>query len=97
MTQKDSIECNDVLITEDEHLRERRKKLFDEAAADKLAENRFGIALSGGGIRSATINLGFLKTLNKFNILEQADYLSTVSGGGYTGCYVHATLKETGA
>ncbi|HMQ87037.1 MAG TPA: hypothetical protein PKB07_05605 [Flavilitoribacter sp.] len=97
MTQKDSIECNDVLITEDEHLRERRKKLFDEAAADKLAENRFGIALSGGGIRSATINLGFLKTLNKFNILEQADYLSTVSGGGYTGCYVHATLKETGS
>lgn len=54
----------------------------------------FGIALSGGGIRSATINLGILKILNKCGILPMADYLSTVSGGGYIGSYCHAKLRQ---
>ncbi|MEL6923330.1 MAG: hypothetical protein AAFO94_04715 [Bacteroidota bacterium] len=78
---------------EDEALVARRDKL-GEVKGSELDINRFGIALSGGGIRSATINLGFLKTLNLFNILKKADYLSTVSGGGYTGAYIQATLKE---
>lgn len=86
----------DVIAAEDELLRHRREKLFDKDFAESLPDNRFGIALSGGGIRSATINLGLLKTLNKYNILEYADYISTVSGGGYTGAYIQATLKEKG-
>ena len=85
-----------VIKAEDELLRARRARKVDAAFAEQLAANRFGIALSGGGIRSATINLGFLKTLNKFSILEQADYLSSVSGGGYTGAYVQAVLERTG-
>ncbi len=44
-----------------------------------------GIALSGGGIRSATFNLGLLQGLNGLGILKRFDYLSTVSGGGYLG------------
>lgn len=83
-----------VLQEELDTLKERRRKLFGEKAAGAFEENKFGIALSGGGIRSATINLGFLKTLNLFKILEKADYLSTVSGGGYTGAYIQATVKE---
>lgn len=83
-----------VLAEEKKLIRSRRQKLFGEASAKRLDENTFGIALSGGGIRSATINLGFLKTLNLFRILEKADYISTVSGGGYTGAYVQAMLKE---
>lgn len=47
----------------------------------------FGIALSGGGIRSATFNLGLLQGLNELNFLRGFDYLSTVSGGGYTGAF----------
>ncbi|MEL6863268.1 MAG: hypothetical protein AAFP19_02565 [Bacteroidota bacterium] len=82
---------------EDIALVERRKKLFgEEQDLEELEATRFGIALSGGGIRSATINLGLLKTLNKFGLLKRADYLSTVSGGGYTGAYVQATLKKEG-
>lgn len=95
-TQKDKLEYLDVIAEEEKQLYLRREKLFDKNFADSLPGNRFGIALSGGGIRSATINLGLLKTLNKFNILEHADYISTVSGGGYTGAYIQATLKETG-
>lgn len=44
-----------------------------------------GIAISGGGIRSASFALGVLQGLNKYNVLRQVDYLSTVSGGGYIG------------
>ncbi|MEZ4960583.1 MAG: hypothetical protein R2830_12255 [Saprospiraceae bacterium] len=83
-----------VLKEEKAMLTERRRRLFGEEAAAKFDENKFGIAMSGGGIRSATINLGFLRTLNLFKILEKADYLSTVSGGGYTGAYIQATVKE---
>lgn len=87
----------DILEIERQQLLLRRQKLGLENADAKPDEaNWFGIALSGGGIRSATINLGFLKTLNRFGILRKADYLSTVSGGGYTHSYIQATLKETG-
>lgn len=44
-----------------------------------------GIALSGGGIRSATFCLGVLQALAKAGLLKRFDYLSTVSGGGYIG------------
>lgn len=89
------ITCNEVIDKEKEHLLRRRDKLCIENAS-KDSPNWFGIALSGGGIRSATINMGFLKTLNKYGVLQKADYLSSVSGGGYINSYVQATLKETG-
>lgn len=47
----------------------------------------FGLALSGGGIRSATFNLGILQGLERLKLLNCFDYLSTVSGGGYIGSF----------
>ena len=44
-----------------------------------------GLALSGGGIRSATFNLGLIEGLHQLNLLRLFDYVSTVSGGGYVG------------
>lgn len=44
-----------------------------------------GIALSGGGIRSASYALGILQALANKGRLSEIDYLSTVSGGGYIG------------
>jgi hypothetical protein len=52
-----------------------------EATIDKVNKSLFGIALSGGGIRSATLNFGFLQVLNDCGILKKADYLSTVPRG----------------
>ena len=46
---------------------------------------RAGIALSGGGIRSASFGLGVLQSLAYSRWLPEFDYLSTVSGGGYIG------------
>src|ERR1700675_533375 len=43
-----------------------------------------GIGLSGGGIRSATFSLGALQALASKNVLKDFDYISSVSGGGYT-------------
>ncbi|TVQ06933.1 MAG: hypothetical protein EA359_00600, partial [Balneolaceae bacterium] len=59
--------------------------LKDEHWVTQPPKDICGLALSGGGIRSATFNLGLLQGLNRHNILEQFDYLSTVSGGGYIG------------
>jgi len=44
-----------------------------------------GLAVSGGGIRSATFALGALQRLAGHDLLQRFDYLSTVSGGGYIG------------
>lgn len=87
----------EVIAKEDEQLRQRRLALRGTEAAENLDKTRIGIALSGGGIRSATINLGLLKTLNKFRILKSVDYISSVSGGGYTSAYLQATLKHAGS
>ncbi len=46
------------------------------------------LALSGGGIRSATFCFGLLRALAKNGVLRNFDYLSTVSGGGYAGSAV---------
>ena len=47
-----------------------------------------GLALSGGGIRSATFSLGLLRGLSERHLLQRFDYLSTVSGGGYAGSFL---------
>jgi hypothetical protein len=55
-----------------------------------------GIALSGGGIRSAAFCLGALQALDFHHVVPHADYLSTVSGGGYIGACVTAGMSENG-
>lgn len=55
------------------------------------AENPTGLCFSGGGIRSATFNLGLLQGLRETGVLKFIDYLSTVSGGGYIGSWFTAT------
>jgi hypothetical protein len=53
-----------------------------------------GLALSGGGIRSATFNLGVVQALARRGIFRQLDYLSTVSGGGYLGSCLSSLLNR---
>ncbi len=44
---------------------------------------KIGLALSGGGTRSASFNIGVLKSLQEHGILEKIDVISSVSGGSY--------------
>lgn len=62
----------------------RRKQAGIDTPANSGADLR-GLALSGGGIRSATFCFGLLRGLARGKSLKQFDYLSTVSGGGYIG------------
>jgi hypothetical protein len=55
---------------------------------ERLPGHTVGLALTGGGIRSATFALGVLQTLSKLNRLRQVDFLSTVSGGGFIGSFL---------
>jgi hypothetical protein len=59
--------------------------------------NLVGLAFSGGGIRSATFNLGVLQALADLRLLHRVDYLSTVSGGGYIGGWLEAWIKRVGS
>ncbi|MDD5364244.1 MAG: patatin-like phospholipase family protein [Gallionellaceae bacterium] len=54
-----------------------------------------GICLSGGGIRSATFNLGILQSLAHQDMLQPIDYMSTVSGGGYIGAWLSALIYRS--
>ncbi|HEY0761809.1 MAG TPA: patatin-like phospholipase family protein [Pyrinomonadaceae bacterium] len=58
------------------------------------AQDGVGLALSGGGIRSATFALGVIQQLARKGILRQVDYLSTVSGGGYLGSFISSFLNS---
>lgn len=55
-----------------------------------------GLALSGGGIRSATFCLGFLQTLSARGLVPGIDYLSTVSGGSYIGSFFGSLFVPAG-
>ncbi|MBT2304405.1 patatin-like phospholipase family protein [Variovorax paradoxus] len=70
-------------------------KLKEQVVARRIALGRaklpdngshlWGLALSGGGIRSATFCFGLLRAFARAKLLLRFDVLSTVSGGGYIG------------
>jgi hypothetical protein len=83
-----------VLAAEYADVQERRAVANEKERAPGRPRNLAGISLSGGGIRSATFNLGLLQTLQKNGLLQQFDYISTVSGGGYCGGWWSAWLAR---
>lgn len=75
-------------------LREQENKLVAERQAQVWSPGeaapvsvRVGLALSGGGIRSATFALGLLQGMARQGALKAIDYVSSVSGGGYAGAF----------
>lgn len=65
-------------------------------------DEKAGVGLSGGGIRSATFALGLFQSLAKSwaggrqrGLLRYIDYLSTVSGGGYFGSFFGQLLTRS--
>ncbi|MEF7617184.1 hypothetical protein V4F39_24940 [Aquincola sp. MAHUQ-54] len=55
-----------------------------------------GLALSGGGVRSATYGLGLIRGLAQRGLLARLDYLSTVAGGGYVGAMLGRLVMARG-
>jgi hypothetical protein len=54
------------------------------------------LCFSGGGIRSATFNLGIVQALTKLGLLGEFDYVSSVSGGGYIAGWLRAWVHHRG-
>jgi hypothetical protein len=83
-----------------EIVKSREKRLEDPGSPPPgpltKPENLVGLSFSGGGIRSATFNLGVTTGLAKRGYLKHVDYLSTVSGGGYIGSWLTAWIKRAG-
>lgn len=87
----------DVIVREYDEVDARRRAATGVAAPDRVKgrpPRMVGLALSGGGVRSATFNLGMLQALAAAGKLKAFDYLSTVSGGGYTGGWWSAWLAR---
>ena len=83
-----------VLDAEHAEIHERREVANGEPRGTGRPANLTGLALSGGGIRSATFNLGLLQALRSSGLLQRFDFLSTVSGGGYCGGWWSAWLAR---
>jgi hypothetical protein len=73
---------------------QRKLKQAFYAAVHRESKPPAALCLSGGGIRSATFNLGVLQALARHKLLTHFDYLSTVSGGGYVGSWLTAWMHR---
>lgn len=90
-----SPDTSDKWLLEEEHrlLEERRRQAGRPAPS---AEPVVALALSGGGVRSATFCLGLVRGLAYNGLLPRIDYLSTVSGGGYVGAVLGRLVMALG-
>jgi hypothetical protein len=101
--QRNNAHVIEMLREEIDAINERRRalgrnELPRRAGCEPPAQviNAVGLALSGGGIRSASVSLGVLQALNYCRVLRYVDYLSTVSGGGYMGTSLTVTMTKDG-
>jgi len=62
----------------------------------KKGEGLAALCFSGGGIRSATFNLGTLQGLAAAGLLGRFDYVSSVSGGGYLSSWLAGWIHRSG-
>ncbi len=62
----------------------------------KRGDGLTALCFSGGGIRSATFNLGMLQGLSAAGLLGKFDYVSSVSGGGYLSSWLAGWIHRAG-
>jgi len=75
--------------------RKRSAPMLPSPERPHPANGLTGLALSGGGMRSAVFSLGAVQALARYGFLDDVDYLSTVSGGGYLGASLTSLWAET--
>jgi hypothetical protein len=81
-----AIRAEDLYYPED--LRAREEAYLARRRPGPQSAPRLGVALSGGGIRSATFCLGIFQALATAGAIRAIDFLSTVSGGGFFGGFL---------
>lgn len=83
-----------IVKEESAEILDRRADVLQTKTSSARPSDLCGLAISGGGIRSATFALGVVQSLARSGILAQVDLLSTVSGGGYTGSLLSSYLND---
>jgi hypothetical protein len=83
-------------IPESETLDQEEERITEDLLELAAQRTPAALCLSGGGIRSATFNLGVLQSLARHGLLTRFHYLSTVSGGGYIGSWLTAWIHNEG-
>ncbi len=97
----------DVFRVELDDIEARRKNVYTDGgrplAKSATGERRndptpahglVGLGFSGGGIRSATVNMGITQALHEQGVFDHVDYMSTVSGGGYLGSSISTLMRS---
>lgn len=69
--------------TNEPHVEARVNRRQDLDAERVVSKPALCLALSGGGVRSASFSIGVLKALHQSGQLMQVEHISAVSGGGY--------------
>lgn len=88
----------EVFPKELDEIRRRRKIVGDDrvlhggGGRPSTTHDLIGLAFSGGGIRSASFSMGVVQHLISKGVFQKVDYLSTVSGGGFTGSCLSALM-----
>lgn len=97
------LDFEQVRAREADAIQARREHIRRRGGRNRTTCATTGVALSGGGIRSASFALGALQALDARvgkegadSGIEGVDYLSTVSGGGYIGCALTAAMQKNG-
>lgn len=62
----------------------------------EILNPKIGVAFSGGGVRSATFNLGVLQALASHGVLDRVGYISSVSGGSYINAWLASWISKCG-
>lgn len=60
-----------------------REKWPEEKFKNLLNKKNYGIALSGGGIRSATASMGQIRAFHRLNLIDKVRYVGCISGGSW--------------
>ncbi len=69
-------------------------RMEEQGAKADIANDLRGLSISGGGIRSSTFSIGVIQSLAQARLFKDIDYMSTVSGGGYTGSMLSILLNN---
>lgn len=91
---EEAAELYDLHLSFPNHLSKDERLTHFYDSIHRMTPTRSALCLSGSGIRSATFGLGVLQGLARRNLLNQFDYLSTVSGGGYIGSWLTAWIRR---
>lgn len=84
---------DDVIAEEQNDIARRWDNLnLDEKRS--IDRGLLAVAFSGGGIRSASLNLGITQALEEAGVFPHIDYMSTVSGGGYLGAGISVGMRS---